>query len=409
MFIHKEKLKNIENAFSILKSSNQDYTKALFIISENLSSITGKSIQVIITDNKLKESFVMSVYPDESTISQIISAIASESKDSVLVKLWNGCNNWTIEIDKRILGDEFGLSEQELTALILHEIGHIVYSNSVPMRISKIVRFKIAKSPMIQKALFSDNFIFSKILSFPIVNACNVKANKIDIKNEIRADKYSINAGYGQYLNSAMDKIIIHAGEVSYSKQMEDLTDFSIDTITSIMNRQIPVTRRTMLTMIRNTPSKVASDIYSKIYTGLSGSAESSVTEERKDDFINKKIDSIIEKTYEVFTEGLFNRVVKLKRIDPAELDYIAIEIDNIKSNDDKMMLISYIYSKIEIVDYYLSIISSNNRKYSVPHSKESLLQIRERLARYRDIVISQKIPEINYGISIQWPTGYEG
>ena len=98
-----------------------------------------------------------------------------------------------------------------------------------------------------------------------------------------------------------------------------------------------------------------------------------------------------------------------MKRIDPAELDYIALELNNIKSNDDKMMLVSYIYSKLDIIDYYIALIDSKNPKYSVPHSRESLVQMKQRLNDYRIQAINRKLPEVNYGISIQWPTGYEG
>ena len=85
------------------------------------------------------------------------------------------------------------------------------------------------------------------------------------------------------------------------------------------------------------------------------------------------------------------------------------MEVNNIKSNDDKMMIVSYIYNKIDTIDYYLALIDSKNPKYVIPHSRESLVNMRNILEKYKNDAINRKLPEVNYGISIQYPTGYEG
>jgi hypothetical protein len=98
-----------------------------------------------------------------------------------------------------------------------------------------------------------------------------------------------------------------------------------------------------------------------------------------------------------------------MKRIDPADIDYIGLEVNNIKSNDDKMMIVSYIYNKLDTIDYYLALIDSKNPKYIIPHSRESLVQMRKTLDNYRLAAINRKLPEIKYGVHIQFPEGYEG
>ena len=72
-------------------------------------------------------------------------------------------------------------------------------------------------------------------------------------------------------------------------------------------------------------------------------------------------------------------------------------------------MIVSYIYNKIEIIDYYISIIDSKNQKYIVPHTRESLVRMRDMLDKYRIAAITRKKPDVKYGINIQYPTGYEG
>ena len=152
--INKEKFSDIENAFIRLKSNESDVS-ATRAISDSLRSLTGKQIAVttVRPESKNQSCTVMSVYPEESTIDALVSAILSEQQDQMIQKVWNETDSWNIEIDTRILSSEANLTEKELTALLLHEIGHIIYSNSIPMRISRVARFQYAKIPMKKRYL----------------------------------------------------------------------------------------------------------------------------------------------------------------------------------------------------------------------------------------------------------------
>ena len=412
MNINKDKLTDIENAFTKLKSNTSDVS-ATRAISDALHSLTGKNISVntISPTSKNQECVVMCIYPDETVIDKIMLYIAAnrESTD-VISSMWAQSSVWTVEIDTRILTN-MDLTERELTALLMHEIGHVIYSGTVPRRITNIIRFEYAKSPMITKAYLKDD-IFSKVLTFPVLHSCGMNSHITDkstIKDEIKADSYSINAGYGKDLASAIDKIIIYAGECDYKKDMNDLMGFSVDTLMSLQKRQNNIVRKNMAKMIISTPSNYARKAITKISNMFNGNPNSktSVTEKVQQDFIQKRFDKVSEEFYA--TEGLFNRVHRLDKIDPADIDYIGLEVNNIKCNDDKMMIVSYIYNKLEIIDYYISIIDSKNPKYIVPHTRESLVRMREALDNFRIAAINKKIPDVKYGINIQFPTGYEG
>lgn len=412
--INKDKFSEIETAFTRLKA-NQTDSAALSRIGEALSSLVGKTIAVstVSPTSKNQECMVMCIYPDESILDKLVDAIISEEKDQIIGQIWNSSMKWNIEIDTQILMNDANLDEKELTALILHECGHIIHSNSIPMRIAKIVRYEFAKTSMVNKQLLRDTF-FSKLLYIPLINACAANRSKASMRTEMHADKYVMKSGYGKSLASAIDKIIIFAGtNVDPDIEMRELAGFSIDSIINLQKRKNHIVKRNMATLFMSTPSKIAQASLKKITDGLSGSKNpfSSVTESVKEKYLSDRMDSIISNFYEseVFVEGLLGKVKKLKRIDPAELDYIALEIGNIRSNDDKMMLVSYIHSKIDIIDYYIALIDSNNPNFSIPHTRESLVNMRERLEKYRIDVINRALPDVNYGISIQWPTGYEG
>ena len=199
--INKDKFFDIENGFTRLKSNDSDVA-ALRNIGDALSSLTQRTIVVntIRPENKSQSCFIMCVYPDESVLDAIINAIVMEDKDSVIEKIWNDSTKWNIEIDTRILTPMANFTEKELTALILHEVGHIIYSNSVPMKISKIIKYEFATSKIVNKELLKDTF-FSKLLYIPLLNLCQSTKNKDSLRIELKADKYSANSGvyYVQY------------------------------------------------------------------------------------------------------------------------------------------------------------------------------------------------------------------
>ena len=409
MSINKEKLKDVENGFKELKANSSSISGAR-TIADALSSITNKTIKVVVIQptSVNKDCVVMSVFPDVSTTDRVIRYITSEEKDSLIASAWQGCNSWTVEIDARILNRDMDLTERELTAFILHEMGHVIYSFSIPQRISEIVRLKFATSRFLTKQLLKDN-LFSRLLCFPVLHACSATNHGMDKKalaNEINADNFAVKAGYKKDLASAMDKLIIYAGKDHGSKTIEDLSDFSIDSMIGLMQRQNKLVRKNLIKLESTNASPYIGEYITKLYNSFTGVEGTNVNEHAKDEFIDKRITNISEAAY--ITEGIFGPK-RMKRIDPADIDYIGLEVENIKTNDDKMMIISYIYNKMDIIDYYIGLLDCKSNKYLIPHTRESLINMKKQLEEYRVAALRFKLPKIEYGISIQYPEGYEG
>jgi hypothetical protein len=81
------------------------------------------------------------------------------------------------------------------------------------------------------------------------------------------------------------------------------------------------------------------------------------------------------------------------------------------KTVNDKMMIVSYINSKIELAQYYLDTIRNPKfaKKLKVPHSEEYLVYVIKELYNLRKIALAKKLQEVNYDISVMYPAGYEG
>ena len=409
--INKDKLTDIENAFKQLKS-NEKETHSLSLIAEALKSITRKGFRVTtIEPTRTHQPCVgMSIYPEESAIEKIIDAIVEEKDSSVIEALWKDTGIWIIEIDTTLLRPQTDLSERELTALLLHEVGHIIGSNIVVSRITNIIETEYVKMQLVSKQVIRSNF-FNKILALPIIAACEFNTKGSSLRKEITADSYVIKCGYGKELETAIDKIVLYIGnELSPEEATDEVMSFAVTSIEQLQKRQNAIVRKNIATMLRNTPGRLAKQVLSRIEKSLSGSnGKTSVTQEAKDEYINKKIDYITEHAYDFMEESFFNKVHKMKKIDPADIDYIAIELDSIRSNDDKMMIVSYIYNKLDTINYYIELIDSKNAKYSIPHSRESLIKMRDRLEYYKRMAIMKKIPTIEYNINLTYPKGYEG
>jgi hypothetical protein len=100
----------------------------------------------------------------------------------------------------------------------------------------------------------------------------------------------------------------------------------------------------------------------------------------------------------------------KLKKI-PADLvAYVLIEGEAIRDTNDKMMIVSYAYGKLEIIDWYLDLLRAGSENYTVPQSKEHLESIKCELLAAIKKIMDTKIPKPGDPvISIQYPKGYEG
>ena len=411
--LKKEAFKSIDNAFLVLQEDKASETGKK-IIKDSLNEIFDVEFDIeIIPVNDNSPLFVMSVFPEKSVVSKIISSVTTNSGNiETIKKLWQQNKKWTLEIDERILNKNFiNCSNRELTALVLHEIGHVVCTNSIPSRISTIIQYEIAKSKLENKILAADK-LFSKILALPILNACVSDSRKSDkpLSVEIKADNFAKKMGYQQELLSVLKKITTNqkypkGGTIN--KNMEEMTKFSINTLDQLKAREDNLLKKNLVSLKKECVSPYIESYIDDFYNTIFETGDKSISSIEHLTFMENRADSIVENYY---TEFFFGKK-KLSKIDPAELDCIDIKTNEIKNENDKMMLISYIHSKLDIIDFYLGILKDPKlaKKYNVPNSVDQLERMRTRLLTSRENILKYKIPERNKGIIIAWPENYEG
>lgn len=410
--LNKDKFKEIDNAFSVL-IEDQHNKAAVEIIEKSLAEcFKGKfTINVVSpTNGKMSPFFIMSVFPEMDTISKIINVVSSDGnkKDDIIRKMWEKNTNWVIEIDERIFDKTvIEFTPRELTALLMHEIGHVAFSNSVPYRITTVLQYEIAQSHMENKILLKDQF-FRKILSLPILNACVADGKSKDsIKFELKADKFAKKMGYSKELFSVLNKLLKSNmyPKGNPDKDMAAVTKFSMETIDQLRTRQDQLMKRNLISLKKECASPYIESVITDFYnTFFQEHEDSSMSSEKKLRCMNERVEYLI-----YTTESLLTR--KLEKIDPATFDYIDIKIQEIKSESDKMMIVSYIHSKLDIVEYYISILNDPklSKKYIIPYSIEQLEMIKKKLLQSRANAMTFRIPERQRGLLIAWPENYDG
>jgi hypothetical protein len=103
--------------------------------------------------------------------------------------------------------------------------------------------------------------------------------------------------------------------------------------------------------------------------------------------------------------EGFFSK--KPKKLKPIPRDivpYITVSMNDIHDANDQAMLSGYTCSKIELVDFYITCIDTQDARYIVPHNRQYLETMKrdlERLLteilRIRPINRSDQIWRVNY------------
>lgn len=85
----------------------------------------------------------------------------------------------------------------------------------------------------------------------------------------------------------------------------------------------------------------------------------------------------------ESYQEGFgLLRPKKLKSIDIRSIvAYVTVEMNAIKDSNDQAMLAGYVCAKLELIDFYITVIDTHDERYVVPHSRQYLVDGQKQLS----------------------------
>lgn len=416
--INRNNTTDIESAFQLLKEDKNNLQGIDRIKKALQYGLPDFIFNISITpvDKNLRDLyFIMSVFPEISTVDKIINDINNDNDLESIQRLWQVNKVWNIEIDERILiSKPIDFNPRELTAMLLHEIGHIVCSTSIPSRVGLIVKYELLKSKLSNRSMLKDK-IFKRILSIPILDACISDYNRegSNLKEEIQADSFAVKLGYRRDLITALKKVMVISksnGSQSINNKIVNDVKLALDTVDDLQQRNIELSKSRLFGFIESTSSEYLKNITKEYIDSIYGddNNENTLINEKKINHFLESADKIIEDGY--YTEFfLFKK--ELKRIDPAEIDYIFSKINTIEDENDRMIIVAYIHHKMDLVDYYIAILDNPNleKKYNIPHTLPQLAKIKNTLEEYRLKAMKQPLPDKTKGLLVSWPDGYEG
>nr|DAF63256.1 MAG TPA: peptidase [Myoviridae sp. ctXXl13] len=413
--IDKESLESLENSLSKL-CENTSYSSEISNIENILKREIGNNYHIRLLDyEKTTMLRYMNISPDKNGIDMIIDAIVASNKRKDIYKIWKNIDNWYVNIDIRILTTKM-FTPRQLTAMLLHEIGHSLETNTFVIdRVIDNVQWQLAQKNIGIKAVFNETMM-KYMLRIPIIRAIKAsKLSKQDYINEIGADYFAVSHGYAKELKEVFDIIVnqktsIYQAMKNRMKEYDKVDDLHYydGIIDSLRKRKSNIARQQLKLMIIDKPVDYLNDIYNDTYDKLFK------TNPMKSESVN--FDNLMESVINAYDNAYYTEAFsifkkKLKKIDKFTPDYIRIRMGDMKTNDDKLLLISYIHSKIDIIDFYLDILKDPelSKKYIVPNSTNELNNMRKDLERSRELILKQKIEPIRYGLDIVYPKGYEG
>lgn len=161
--------------------------------------IKARCKEILYTLNTDKLFFGMRVYPvfDGNKAMEILG----DGKTSPFEEYY-------VELDSKLFDPMLGLNKREKTAILLHEVGHIVYDTATIDEVRSQIDMYFAKSDDYVDIKSSKGY--RELIGYALKDSI-VKAGSLFSKfgnTEMVADTFVVSCGYGPDLESAMKKIV---------------------------------------------------------------------------------------------------------------------------------------------------------------------------------------------------------
>lgn len=433
-----------DSFFNFLEDHNEK--KCFTDISTVLRAFSkDKEYKIIIVEcNPLKKDpfFGMRCFPHQNAALDMLRAMVNHNLSlKELIERWRHIRNWDIEIDSRVFDrDIINFNPQELTAMLLHEIGHVIYSDKPIEAFYRAYKEAYIRSNTEDKAKYRALF---RLYMIPLFVACGFRSWKVDsydLREEIFADNSVKKLGYGNHLVSAYQKIIRQFGSggfLSSKKEEDEITNsviFCNQNILDLEKRKEQLKDELYYIGIRNKGiwiRNVVSDIIKDLGILKKDRYDGSVAMEglMYEDYDNKNfmlenkliydlkgicaVESAINisveraKVDKIAQESVFRK--KKKNMVPSQLDVdtIFVEVDRIQNHADRRYVLDLIYTQEEKITNFLELCERDNmmmNKY-----KTKMEGMMKQLASMRQSVLDKRSFDKQYKVFVKYPVGYEG
>lgn len=407
---------------------------------------SNKRFTVTIIDGK-NEFLGLCCYPDMSQYSSVLqNSIADSSQPSQynkMCELWfSEIRDWHIEIDKNCFDRRLiNFTEKELTAMLLHELSHVVYSDRT---VEKLYRaYKLNRQSLKHRGLNAApvDIVLGVLYLIPGTIACGLHKASVcrdGLREEYICDKVFGIRDYQEHLVTAMDKIIMKFGTTSAydtTGANEKKIDASVKWCNFNAEHMVfrrDSLKRDLVNMASGTRSRYSKNVilfvinklgigFKDRYTGDMVAAESVIeivgTDELplsgfslKYDIVDKPKElaalelAIKTSSQQTAMEGVGSKIRKLPS--GYDMDMIEVEIDRVEDHQDRIYVLDLIYARVDQINEFIDFYGENSQE--VKRNKAKIDKYRKQLDAMRIRLLSKHNIDKSYRVFIHNPPGYD-
>ena len=360
----------------------------------------------IIIGDKGNKLYGMCVYPTDGSLYKISELILKEKDSKKITKaIASSKIEFIVEIDPNLLYKPmYKFKPDELVAMLLHEIGHVVadsdfyndlafaYRNAVYDLEKNKANVKIEAST--KDIYITMIFVLSAITTTQFSKMPRNTGESI-IKEEI-ADKFVVDNGYGKSLVTALDKFskVYLNNYKRYSRAEYERALQQEANNVAFLNKTFSVRKAYVNSLIDQEVKMSKSSLLKTALSNINKKLKLSIFKECVE---HVDTDQILD---EAFLDKFFKRPLKISQYD---IDELKISAEMMEDWDDKSILVYKIHKRIGQLE---------KAKEKAGNDKEMLCLIasyRKQLDELLEQVMKFKVVEKHYGVFIKYPKGYEG
>ena len=359
---------DIENALFEIKQSPNSANLNELNREINAFFKDSKCKQVLYTRNTDKMFFGMSVMP--AIKADKVYDIIQEDEPVRITEYY-------LELDSKLFSPTLGLSTREITAVLLHEIGHMVNDTSPVDKLRKELDMYLVKNNETIKT--SDSVHYQEILAFGIKDALRKITSLFETDDdEIIADSFVVACGYGPELESAFEKVVKNSYRINKDVSNKFIVlAWVIRLYTDIKLRRI-VAIKSLQKGESYTASKLEKREMENVVRRLRRIDDDSLIEAVGFDLVADKVNSTMSR-------------IKYKGIRSFEDDLYDynLQVKNVQHEDEALELLHKINTRLNIIDDYVTSenISENERKrwYALINKYNKLREVLSNKSVYRN------------------------
>ena len=287
-----------------------------------------------------------------------------------------------VELDSKLFNPLLGLTNREILAIILHDIGSMINSSGPIDRAVKEIDLYLDMTNDVLRT--TDNVNYVAILTFGLKDLLH-KLTSIftsDLTSNVAIDDFIMSCGFINELNSAISKLkkFGYLNMFSEGGSPSTIIAWTIRIYNDIKGQRIR-TIRLLRKAASYTPVRLVKREMNHMITALSRIDDSSILESVFDD-VKLKYQSMTKK----FTMS------SIKDIEEDYYDY-AVTLQNVNDEDDALLLLHKINSRMSVID---GVLNDSNPQIT-DRERKAFVDLYQRYNQLRNDVVAKKVYKRNY------------